>query len=183
MKGWSSWATGCSAWSWPRCCCRPFRDEPEGALARRHAELVRKETLASVAGDIELAQHVRLPAIEERAARSNPSLLADVCEAIIAALYVDGGIAVGAGFHHPALDAAHGGLAGAAQGSQDGAAGMGARPGPQAAGLPAGPDRRTAAPAALHRGGRGRGRWPRSRPAVPRNGMPRRRQRHCCCST
>jgi len=75
-----------------------FPDEPEGDLARRHAELVRKETLASVAGDIDLAQHVRLPAIEERAARSNPSLLADVCEAVIAALYLDGGFAVARDF-------------------------------------------------------------------------------------
>jgi ribonuclease III len=75
-----------------------FPDEAEGALARRHAELVRKETLASVAGEIDLAQHVRLPAIEERTARTNPSLLADVCEAVIAALYLDGGFAVAQGF-------------------------------------------------------------------------------------
>lgn len=68
-----------------------FPNEAEGALARRHADLVRKETLASVAGEIDLAGHVRLPAIEEPAARSNPSLLADVCEALIAALYLDGG--------------------------------------------------------------------------------------------
>jgi ribonuclease III len=69
-----------------------FPREPEGALARRHAELVRKETLAAVAGEIELAEHVRLPTLEDGAARHNPSLLADVCEAIIAALYIDGGL-------------------------------------------------------------------------------------------
>src|SRR5579859_1976192 len=49
-----------------------YPEEPEGALARRHAELVRKETLAVVAGEIDLARHVRLPAIEERTARRNP---------------------------------------------------------------------------------------------------------------
>jgi ribonuclease-3 len=75
-----------------------YPGEAEGALARRHAELVRKETLAAVAGEIDLARHVRLPAIEERAARSNPNLLADVCEAVIAALYLDGGLAVAQGF-------------------------------------------------------------------------------------
>jgi len=75
-----------------------YPEEPEGALARRHAELVRKETLAGVAGDIDLAQHIRLPAIEERSARSNPSLLADVCEAVIAALYLDGGFAAAQAF-------------------------------------------------------------------------------------
>jgi ribonuclease-3 len=69
-----------------------FPREAEGALARRHAELVRKETLAAVANEIELADHVRLPALEDGAARHNPSLLADVCEAVIAALYVDGGL-------------------------------------------------------------------------------------------
>jgi ribonuclease-3 len=69
-----------------------FPREPEGALARRHAELVRKETLAAVAIEIELAEHVLLPALEDGAARHNPSLLADVCEAIIAALHVDGGL-------------------------------------------------------------------------------------------
>jgi ribonuclease-3 len=75
-----------------------YPDELEGALARRHAELVRKETLAAVACEIDLAQRIRLPAVEERAARSNPNLLADVCEAVIAALYLDGGFDVARSF-------------------------------------------------------------------------------------
>ena len=75
-----------------------YPEEPEGDLARRHADLVRKEALAAVANEIDLAQHIRLPAIEERSARSNPSLLADVCEAVIAALYLDGGFAVSQDF-------------------------------------------------------------------------------------
>ena len=69
-----------------------FPREAEGALARRHAELVRKETLAAIAEEIDLAEHVRLPTLEDGVARHNPSLLADVCEAIIAALYIDGGL-------------------------------------------------------------------------------------------
>jgi ribonuclease-3 len=69
-----------------------FPREPEGALARRHAELVRKETLAAVAGEIDLAEHVMLPPGDDAGARHNPSLLADVCEALIAALHVDGGL-------------------------------------------------------------------------------------------
>jgi ribonuclease-3 len=75
-----------------------YPDEPEGALARRHADLVRKEALAAVAGEIDLAQHIRLPAIEERSARTNPSLLADVCEAVIAAVYLDGGFVAAQSF-------------------------------------------------------------------------------------
>jgi ribonuclease-3 len=75
-----------------------YPEEPEGDLARRHADLVRKESLAAVANEIDLAQHIRLPAIEERSARSNPSLLADVCEAVIAALYLDGGFTIAQDF-------------------------------------------------------------------------------------
>jgi ribonuclease-3 len=75
-----------------------YPDEVEGALARRHADLVRKESLAAVAGEIGLPQHIRLPVVEEPAARSNPNLLADVCEAVIAALYLDGGFDVARDF-------------------------------------------------------------------------------------
>jgi ribonuclease-3 len=67
-----------------------FPTESEGDLARRHAQLVRKESLAAVAADIGIAQHIRLPGAEE-STRQNANLLADVCEALIAALYLDGG--------------------------------------------------------------------------------------------
>jgi ribonuclease-3 len=67
--------------------------EDEGDLARRHAQLVRKETLAAVAEAIGLPGHIRLPPADAVAGRANPSLAADVCEAVIAALYLDGGLA------------------------------------------------------------------------------------------
>jgi ribonuclease-3 len=72
--------------------------EPEGALARRHADLVRRETLAVVAQAIDLPSRIRLPVGEETSARSNPTLLADVCEAVIAALYLDGSLDVARSF-------------------------------------------------------------------------------------
>ncbi len=72
-----------------------FPREPEGALAVRHAELVRRETLAEVAGEIGLDDYLRLAKGEEAAGeRHNPALLADACEAVIGALYLDGGLAV-----------------------------------------------------------------------------------------
>ena len=72
-----------------------FPREPEGALAVRHAELVRRETLAEVAGEIGLDDYLRLAKGEEAAGeRRNPALLADACEAVIGALYLDGGLAV-----------------------------------------------------------------------------------------
>ncbi len=71
-----------------------FPGEAEGALAVRHAELVRRETLAEVAGELELDKHLRLAKGEEAAGeRANPALLANACEAVIAALFLDGGLA------------------------------------------------------------------------------------------
>lgn len=71
---------------------RKFTHEEVGALARRYAALVRRETLVEVAEAIDLAPCVRLSRGEEEAGgRSNPGLLADACEALIAAIYLDGG--------------------------------------------------------------------------------------------
>jgi ribonuclease-3 len=70
-----------------------FPGENEGALAVRHAELVRRETLAEVAGALGLDRHLRLAKGEEAAGeRRNPALLANACEAVLGALYLDGGL-------------------------------------------------------------------------------------------
>ncbi len=70
-----------------------FPQEAEGLLARRLAKLVGRETLASVAEDLGLGTFMRLAMGEgEQQGRSNPGLLSDVCEAVIAALYLDGGL-------------------------------------------------------------------------------------------
>ncbi len=71
---------------------RSFPNESEGDLARRHVALVRRESLAEVAGKIGLGDALHLSKGEETGGgRSNPSLLADACEAVIGALYLDGG--------------------------------------------------------------------------------------------
>lgn len=76
-----------------------FADESEGHLARRHAELVRKETLARVAAGIGLGPLIQLARGEEDGGgRENPAILADACEAVIAALYLDGGLEAAAAF-------------------------------------------------------------------------------------
>lgn len=70
-----------------------FPVEGEGAMARRHTALVRKETLARVAVDLKISEFLMTaPAEEESGARDNAALLADTCEAIIAALFLDGGL-------------------------------------------------------------------------------------------
>jgi ribonuclease III len=80
---------------------RRFPREAEGALTRRHTQLVRRETLAEVARAIDLGRHVILSPGEDGArTREVPGVLADVCEAVIAALYLDGGIAAAERFIH-----------------------------------------------------------------------------------
>jgi len=71
---------------------RTFPKADEGELSRRLADLVRKETCAEVARAIDLGAAIRVGASEANAgARSRPAILADVCEAVIGAVYVDGG--------------------------------------------------------------------------------------------
>ncbi len=68
--------------------------EMEGDLARRHAELVRRDTLAGVAAEMGLADYIIMSKGEAAAGgRDNPAIRADCCEAVIAALFFDGGLA------------------------------------------------------------------------------------------
>ncbi|MBC7952670.1 MAG: ribonuclease III [Rhodospirillaceae bacterium] len=76
-----------------------FPLEPEGALARRHAALVRREALARVAAQIGLPEQVLLSKGEQDAGgRANPGLLADACEAVIGALFADAGFEIAQNF-------------------------------------------------------------------------------------
>jgi ribonuclease III len=71
---------------------RAFPRADEGELSRRLADLVRKEACADVATSIELGAAIRLGASESNAGgRSRVAILADVCEALIGAVFVDGG--------------------------------------------------------------------------------------------
>ncbi len=70
-----------------------FPGEPEGDLALRHAALVRREALSAVAGELGLGDHLRLaPGEAEAGIRDNTAIQADAMEAVIAALYLDGGL-------------------------------------------------------------------------------------------
>ncbi len=71
---------------------KSFPNEPEGDLAKRFAALVREETLAQVAHTLRLGAHLRLsPGEDSSGGRDNPRVLADACEALIGAIYLDGG--------------------------------------------------------------------------------------------
>jgi ribonuclease III len=71
---------------------RAFPKADEGELSRRLADLVRKETCAEIARNIDLGAAIRVGSSEHNAgARARPAILADVCEALIGAVYLDGG--------------------------------------------------------------------------------------------
>ena len=70
-----------------------FPDEPEGLLARRHAELVAEPQLAAVGAAIGLADHLIIAPNEARAGVGRgAAVLADAVEAILGALFLDGGL-------------------------------------------------------------------------------------------
>ncbi len=76
-----------------------FADEKEGGLARRLNALVRRETCAEVAGRAALADHLILgPSERANGAATLESVKADLCEAVIAAIYLDGGLKAARGF-------------------------------------------------------------------------------------
>src|SRR4051794_9661623 len=71
---------------------RAFPKADEGEMSRRLADLVRKEACADVARSIELGSAIRLGASESNAGgRGRAAILADVCEALIGAVFIDGG--------------------------------------------------------------------------------------------
>ena len=72
---------------------RAFPGEDEGALARRLAALVRQDSLDAVAREIALGRYLTISRGEEEGGgRDNPAILADACEALIGAIYLDGGL-------------------------------------------------------------------------------------------
>jgi ribonuclease III len=69
-----------------------YPDMPEGELAKLRASVVNSEVLADVAREIRLGASLLLGKGEEATGgRDKPSILADAMEAMIAAVYLDGG--------------------------------------------------------------------------------------------
>ena len=69
------------------------RDADEGQLSRMRAHLVKRETLAQVAREYDLGDILRLGPGELRSGgQTRDSILADAVEALIAAVYLDGGM-------------------------------------------------------------------------------------------
>lgn len=78
---------------------RRFPDMPEGRMTRLRARLVCEESLHAVASELDLGDYIRLGRGEEHTGgRQRASILADAVEAVIAALYLDGGMETARGF-------------------------------------------------------------------------------------
>ena len=68
---------------------KAYPDEKEGALAKRFVALTREETLAEIAHLWQLNKQV---ITNEEDLKENNSILADVCEAVLGAIYLDQGL-------------------------------------------------------------------------------------------
>ena len=76
-----------AAWLYER-----FPDANEGEMAKRHAALVNREALRAVAVEIGLGRFLHLARGEEAGGlRKNIATLPDAMEAVIGAMYLDGG--------------------------------------------------------------------------------------------
>jgi ribonuclease-3 len=74
-------------------------DLMEGALSKLRSHLVSEATLAAVARRLDLGKLLRLGRGEERTGgREKDSILADTVEAVLAAVYLDGGLEAARGF-------------------------------------------------------------------------------------
>ena len=69
-----------------------FPNLPEGDLSRLRAKLVKESSLAEIAADLHLGDALKLGEGELKSAGwRRPSILADALEAIVGAVYLDGG--------------------------------------------------------------------------------------------
>ena len=78
---------------------RNFPGRPEGDLTRMRADMVCETSLAAIADRIGLGDHLLLGHGEEAGGgRNRASILADAVESVIAACFLDGGMAAARGF-------------------------------------------------------------------------------------
>ncbi len=69
-----------------------YPEAEEGELSRRLADLVRRETCAAVATEWAVDAHIRLGPGEKTSASLKRALLGDLCESILGAVFLDGGL-------------------------------------------------------------------------------------------
>ena len=74
---------------------KKFRNLPEGELTKLRASLVCEKSLCQFSRELEIGKYLRLGKGEEKGGgRERDSILADAFEAVLAAIYIDGGFEV-----------------------------------------------------------------------------------------
>ena len=80
---------------------REFPTAQEGELSQRLSVLVRKEMCAEIGNELDLGSYIYFGRHElQSGGRKKQTILADVCEAVIGAVYLDGGFAAAEKFIH-----------------------------------------------------------------------------------
>ena len=70
-----------------------YPNEPEGDLSKRHTALVRGETMAKAARTLDIGAAMLISESEKiSGGQNNTNILSDVMEAVIGAVYLDGGL-------------------------------------------------------------------------------------------
>ena len=69
-----------------------YPDEKEGIIDKKFANLVNKKTCANIANTLNLKKFIYLGASHKNLERSGDKILSDCLEAIVGAIYTDGGI-------------------------------------------------------------------------------------------
>lgn len=83
---------------------RSFPDKSEGELSKLRSALVKTDTLAQFARELNLGSYARIVHTQDSPeARERAPLLADLFEALLAAIYLDQGIETARGFVEPFL--------------------------------------------------------------------------------
>lgn len=78
-----------------------YPDEPEGVLTRKRASIVCEQTLALCAKELKLGEYLLLGKGEEQTGgRNRNSIISDAVEAVIGAIYLDGGFTNAKEFIH-----------------------------------------------------------------------------------
>lgn len=82
-----------------------YPDEAEGDLSKRHTALVRAETLARCARQLDIGTVVELSLAEKAGGGAkNENILSDVMEAVIGAVFLDGGLDAARAVLSPLVD-------------------------------------------------------------------------------
>ncbi|OGB75440.1 ribonuclease III [candidate division Kazan bacterium RIFCSPHIGHO2_01_FULL_49_10] len=69
-----------------------FTDKPEGELTALRSALVKKETLKQISDELKLYQYLKLSKGEAKGVNNQVTILANVVESLVGAIFLDGGI-------------------------------------------------------------------------------------------